>query len=151
MLSSMSSIPRIPNLSPEAQQVEERAILRVRRELDALSGNIDSDSECWSVRIWRESCLRITQSLSRPGCALHPLFRGPPPELRREPLRKFSLNVGRGWHYSRLAEQAQARRLLSVPPSERRGLLTNARIISDSNFNSLGSAKTKPNVNRSPL
>ncbi len=32
----MSGIPRIPNLTPEAQQVEERAILRVRQALNAL-------------------------------------------------------------------------------------------------------------------
>lgn len=139
----MSSIPRAPYLSPEAQQVEERAILRVRQETEAL------------VREYRQRFGVLVST-----------------DLARELFEEYAASVDTRLRFASAVQRSAARiadkvfaQILSEPGDgmalftaggtgagkttsilstrQTAGLLANARIIYDSNFNSLGSAKAK--------
>ncbi len=139
----MSSIPRIPNLTPEAQQVEENAILRVRQALDALIReyrqrfgvlvNTDLARELFEEYAASiETRLRFASAVQR--CAAR-IADGTFAQILSERGSGMALFTAGG---------TGAGKTTSIRSSEQTaGLLTNARIIYDSNFNSLGSAKAK--------
>lgn len=139
----MSSIPRIPNLSPEAQQVEERAILRVKQELDVLVGEyrqrfgvlVSTDMarelfEEYAASV--ETRLRFASAVQRSAARVADSAFAQILSERGSGMVLFTAG-GTG-----------AGKTTSIRSTEQTaGLLASARIIYDSNFNSLGSAKAK--------
>lgn len=139
----MSSIPRVPNLSPEAQQVQERAILRVAHELDALVRDYRSRFGVMvSTDLARELFEDYTASIDT--------------RLRfASAVQKAAAKVADKTFAQILAERGSGMALFTAggtgagkttsirSTGQTAGLLANARIIYDSNFNSLASAKAK--------
>lgn len=143
ILLTMSSFPHIPHLSPEAQLVEERAMLWVRQESEALMreyrqrfGPLVStdlarelfDEYAASI----EARLRFASAVQRSAAkTADNVFA----QILSEPGLGMALFTAGG---------TGAGKTTSIRSTDQTAsLLSNARVIYDSNFNSLGSAKAK--------
>ncbi len=139
----MSGIPRIPNLSPEAQQVEERAILRVGQELDAL---VTEYRKRFGVMVSTDSARELFEDYAasiESRLQFAPAVQKAAARVADKTFAQIISERGSGMALFTAGGTGAGKTTAIRSTGQTAGLLTHARIIYDSNFNSLGSSKGK--------